>query len=919
MSMIIARKPSGQIVAISPELAKAYGYTPQTRTEKVISTPSGTITTSQFVDKTEKAPSAKELEIQEIQRVAAAGGGYSTGLTGQWKIPASQEFIAKETETAIEKQAGEDVKQVQETRSESGKLLSRHYEGLSGTVYEYKYTSGELSSFGGTQRIQVQSGNQMIPITLSPKVSEKVGGVEGLQKTMLQRQAQQTIQLAVHSAATGKGADVMFASAKEYEMHQRKELEITQKAQSVATFAYYGMNVPRTAMTGLGATLALASGVPIENIRQQEFEFRKQFVREHLNNPILRTGRELLEIGAFTALASKATYSTVGASIKGTAIAPFIKPIVISAGTVLTAKGTYELVPAVSESMKDPTLGSYTKVASSLFQMGAGASLIYAGWKMPVKYSKVTWDEPISSKKVTIGSRDIKEIVVNGRVINRLVYEGSSASQYTQHGVAKAYFGLAKKDIYITGFPETEFTTLVGGKNTYATTWTPSVGIEKVTVGKFILKQTLFYPTGYSESVSFPMAAATGKVFETVGYHGKGSVSFPDLTGNIKQFGSISRNVVFEATNIKTGFSYSISEPKLISSVSKEVVPPSTDTIVATEGYLGRGSIRTINFDAPEPKEVDIRSIFDSKGITSTFKQLKGGEYIFNPTKTFEKSAILSREPIISLSSGGGRGTVSMTKPPDSGIFGGAGTSSFETMGMQPTVLKQFGATVASSASMWKPFDTAKRTYQESTPVIYPPGERNVIISTSENIQKQMTIQKPALATGVSMQTGLQRQLGLQSQVQQGLQSSIGTQAQQSLSLQAQQQLQQQLQQQMQQQSQLQQQHLQQMQMQKFQNIVTAPPFNISSSGGKSDVKLIIKSPFKAPKVLRISKLMKPTASLVSLERAASIYGKGSLARGAKVESIFREQVRTAGISLEFPAAEFIRGYKPKKKRRKRK
>jgi len=65
---------------------------------------------------------------------------------------------------------------------------------------------------------------------------------------------------------------------------------------------------------------------------------------------------------------------------------------------------------------------------------------------------------------------------------------------------------------------------------------------------------------------------------------------------------------------------------------------------------------------------------------------------------------------------------------------------------------------------------------------------------------------------------------------------------------------------------------------------------------------------FKEPRILKIRSFMQPTASLYSLERAVAVYGKGSLARGKGIERVFRNLARSSGLSLEFPAAEFIKG-----------
>jgi len=76
--------------------------------------------------------------------------------------------------------------------------------------------------------------------------------------------------------------------------------------------------------------------------------------------------------------------------------------------------------------------------------------------------------------------------------------------------------------------------------------------------------------------------------------------------------------------------------------------------------------------------------------------------------------------------------------------------------------------------------------------------------------------------------------------------------------------------------------------------------------------KVIIFSAFKPPKILKVSSFMKPTASMVSLEKAFIKYGKSSLARGERIEKIYRNLAKSSGLSLEFPAGEFIRGGKRK-------
>lgn len=75
-----------------------------------------------------------------------------------------------------------------------------------------------------------------------------------------------------------------------------------------------------------------------------------------------------------------------------------------------------------------------------------------------------------------------------------------------------------------------------------------------------------------------------------------------------------------------------------------------------------------------------------------------------------------------------------------------------------------------------------------------------------------------------------------------------------------------------------------------------------------SPSKIIILSEFKKPKILEVSSFLKPTAGLVSLERAFAKFNRGSLARGKDIEKVFRNLSRSSGLALEFPAAEFIRG-----------
>lgn len=61
-----------------------------------------------------------------------------------------------------------------------------------------------------------------------------------------------------------------------------------------------------------------------------------------------------------------------------------------------------------------------------------------------------------------------------------------------------------------------------------------------------------------------------------------------------------------------------------------------------------------------------------------------------------------------------------------------------------------------------------------------------------------------------------------------------------------------------------------------------------------------------------------PTASFVSLERAAVRFGTGSLARGKSIERKFGNIIQSEGLSAEFPAAEFLRTRKPRRKKTRR-
>jgi hypothetical protein len=718
--------------------------------------------------------------------------------------------------------------------------------------------------------------------------------------------------MAVRNATTGKGADVML-TPEEYAKYQAHEAMISERASRVETFAYYGMNVPRTAMIGLGATIALASGVPIENIRSQEFEMRKQFVREHLDQPVLRTAIEMFDIGSFMLLAAPKTYSVAMEAIKGSAYAryilPAVKPVIIGASAFIAAKGAFETGGAIIDlTTKEPNLISYTKLAGGLTMFAGGSLGLYSAWKMPTFYSDVKWDEPVKSAKVTAQKVDME----TGKIT------GISEGVITQHGSSSSYWGLVKKDIWIKGFPETEFMGDLKTNIIDATTWDPTLRVEKISLGKYALGERYFYPTGYSEStgfiidkigksVSIPTKEGIGEFGMKLG---RGSVTFPDFSSTKEiVMGEISQNTIFEGTNIKTGYSYSISEPKLINEVSKELKPPESTTVP-----LEKGSVTTFSFSDSQAKEMMVKSLYENPSINYDFQQFKGGEYKFAPLKQFERSLVFTKEPIITSGSGGGYGGVTITKPPTDLTFGSGG-SVFDKIGFQPDMLNQFKETVriTTKSPAWAVDYTGKAKSKpvtiDQTYYVYPPSERNAITQNLKNmqitIQRSMGSQKVSLDLGSDIRTGYK--MGLQEQTQLGSRLESKT----SFSLKEQSQLQQQLQQQLQ---------LQLQQQLKLQTMTTKTTTKITTTEYAPDLrflkgtsfKITIKSLSGISKPYKISSLIKPTASLYSLERAAAIYGKGSLARGAGIEKVFRNLARSSGLALEFPAAEFIRGGKRK-------
>lgn len=764
----------------------------------------------------------QEAEAQQLKMAREQGGGTVYGINSVWKVQASQEYKDKEAKESIEKEAGEKVTQVQETRSESGQLLSRHYRGESGKVYKYNFGSGELTSFGGeSERIQVDSGNKLIPITLSPAVTEKVGGSQGLQRLLMKQELEYN-------------APIMQSNV------ENQARYFTERVTGIAV-NQVSLGIQTTALSHIAAA-----------------------------HPI-----------GFEAVSAYSLYA-----------------------------GTDYLAGKLS---RGEQITAFEFVLSSAAIAGGAIGLKY-GWdpalRSAVKWSNVKWDDPIISKKATIGSRDIKEIVVDGKVYDRLIYEGSSSSQYTQHGVSKAWRGLLKKDIYSTGFPETEFSTLVGGKNTYATTWNPAVTVERISLGRFVVKESLFYPTSFSKSVSFPMAVPTKVIATGDGFLGKGSFSSPDLTGEIKQFGSISENAVFSGFDISKGYSYSVTTPTLISSVSKEVIPTTKDLVMKTDKG---GTVVYPSFDSRDPTEIDVKSIYDVTGKSFSFKQIDSGAYSFSPIKTIEKSLVVSREPIIFLGSGGGRGSVSMTKPPDSAMFGGSGSGSvFDNAGLQTSILKQFDQTLLTGAVGVFGSRGSGKAFNDPQYTVYPPSVKNVITTNVKN--QQMSIQKTSLGNQAQLQLGLQSQMPQQSQLQQSLQSSMNL----SSTIQQTQLQQVQLQQVQLRHLNLNQQTIQQQDLQQFSSPQSFNIPHLTGSGSGTSAKIFVESPFKKTKVLNVTKLTLPTASLESLERSFSRFGSGSLARGTGIENVFRNLARSSGISLEFPAAEFIKGSR-KKKRRKRK
>lgn len=937
-----------------------------------------------------------DLYAKGLKFLASQGGGTAVTANSVMKINPSQEFYQAEAKKEIEKKAGESITKIETITSPTGKVQEEYFKGESGKVYHYSYTSGELSSIGNEpQRVSVMANN--ILITFSPAATEKVGGAEGLKQILyfsaLQKQSQTVVDIAVKNAITGKGADVML-TPEEYAKYQAKEMMISERASRPETFAYYGMNVLKTAMIGLGATIALASGVPIENIRATEFEMRKQYVREHLADPIGRTAKEMFDIGSFMVLASPKTYSVAIEAIKNSAYAKYVlpafKPVIIGTSVFIATKGAFETGGAIIDlATKEPNLISYTRLAGGLTMFAGGALGIYAGWKMPTYWSEIKWDEPIKSARITAQKVDMKI----GKVI------GKSEGLITEHGVSKAYYGLVKKEIWIKGFPETEFIGDLKTKITYATTWNPSVGVQQTFISKFQLgKESYFYPTGYSESIGFiidtnsqGITIKTGKSFDDylkgfkITYEKNGAlfankgaiaevqaqdkeifvnvkklekapISFdevlkhevihsvnPELgdkldamnkAGEWKKsidisnkypfeksgtltsldFSSsktiiireISQNVIFEGTNIKTGYSYSISEPKLIKEITKELKPPTSTTIPTTKG----GSITTYSFSDSQATEMIVKSLYETSSTSYDFQQFKEGEYKFSPLKQFEKSLVFSKEPIITSASGGGRGEVTISKPPTELTFGGGIT-------FQPPMLKQFELTFRmTSTSLWKPFYSRKGTPTEQTYYIYPPSEKNAITQNLQNIQ--ITMQKSIgsqklqlnLEHGLKLETRLHQQLGLQLNL--GLQTNLGlqnqlssrTQSQTGLEMQQQLQLQQQLQQQLQ---------LQHQTIVPKQTVKITPEvyFKLNTDSLKPrNIVIVTGKGFREPRILKISSFMKPTASLYSLERAAALYGRGSLARGKGIERVFRNLARSSGLSLEFPAAEFIKGVK---------
>jgi hypothetical protein len=752
-------------------------------------------------------------------------------------------------------------------------------------------------STGGGERIVINaptSSGGTIPITLSEGVTQKVGGIEGLKNIMytyhLQQQSQDIVNMAVRNAAIGSRIDVM-RTPEEMLKIQAEDAMIAERASRIETFAYYGMNAPRTAMIGLGASMALAAGVPIENLRSQEFEMRKQFVREHLESPVLRTGKELFDIGSFMVFASPKTYSVAMNAIKNSAYAqyilPAIKPIVIGTSAFIATKGAFESVGAgIDIATKEPNLESFTRLAGGLTMFAGGALGIRAGWKMPTYWSNVKWDEPVKSAKITAQKVDME----TGKVT------GVSEGFVTEHGTSSSYWGMVKKDIWIKGFPETGFIGDLKTKMIDAVTWNPSAGVQKVFIGKYQLGESYFYPTGYSESTGFVIdkigKSVSFSTKEGVGEFGmklgKGTINFPDFSSTKEiVMGEISQNVVFEGANIKTGYGYSISTPKLIKEITQEIKPPISQTV-----KVGKGSITTFSFSDSQIKEMLVKSLYEIPSTSYEFEQFKGGEYKFSSMKQLEKAFTVSREPILTSTSGG-IGGITITKPPTDLTFGTGGA----VFTLHPQILKQFEQTVRiTSTSLWKPFySPMKGITLDQTYIVYPQSEKNEITQNMQNVsrtvQRSVSLQKLNLNLGSNLRS--EYKLGLQQQSQS--QSQMQHQLQQQLQLQQQQQLQ-------------------------LQTITPRQTIKIVTTGYTPDLrflkgssfKISIKTPSGATKSYRISSLIKPTASMYSLERAFGRYGKGSLARGKGIEKVFRELARSSGLALEFPAAEFIRGGKRK-------
>ena len=823
MSLVIATTPEGKQVIADSKEAQALGYTPVTSDSQ-----------------SKPAPEKKEslgVTAGELISNANKGGGVLQTTGSTYYIKPSP--------------------QAQETKSET------------------------------TERIVIPTSSG-INIILSPSVTAKVGGVEGLKQIYqerymrdMQMQSQNIINRAVLLASQGK--DAVMHTPEEMLKIQAYENMITERTSRVETFALYGMNVIRTAIIGYGSLISLAYGVPIEKVREQEFAARREWVRNILERPV-NLGWEMADIGTQVFLGSPYTYKTIMSGIAGSSYAaqimPLIKPIVIGTSVIFATKGAYESVPAAIEFAKEPSFSSATRLAGGLFQFGAGALGLYAGWKMPTYYSGIKWDEPVTSKELMVRNVDLEKGITIGK----------AEAITTQHGVSEAYYGLMKKDIWIKGFPETRFIENLKTQMGSAITWNPSAAIEKISIGRFQLGESYFYPTGYSESVSFVMKDLSKSVsISTKGFLGEGKITFPDFTSASNKIGEISKNVVFEGANIRTGYTISFAEPKMISNkVLKEVMEG------ADKGFM------------------ITRNIYKTPATVSEFKQFAGGEYKFEPMKTFTTSLVISKEPMIFSASGGG-GSITISKPPSELTLGG--TSAFDFEGMQPDMFKQFAETARiTSTSLWKPFYSPGGKYREETTYLtYPPSEKNMIIQNLANMQitmqRSMNSQKISLNLGsmesqmsrTGLQSGLGSQSSLQKQIEKQLQLQSQAQAQLSLQLQEQQL-----------------QHLTMTMPKQIIKITTPTEFlpDLRSSSGGASFKIILKSPFGKQKEFKVSSFIEPTASMYSLERAFSKFGKGSLARGPEVEKVFRNLARSSGLSLEFPAAEFLK--EPRSKRRKK-